>query len=221
MTGAHTVEESQDDRVLGRPSLAGEQTALTRSRIGRGAMEALARYGFDATVEEIAQLSGVSPRTIFRHFKTHDQLILATVKDIFEACGRPAESSAHSRDDLEVWLRELASTVHLRNAEIVGNAFWDIHIPRADPSEPLGEVERLRRHQRTQGVRHVARLAWRAANGEGEPPDDVVLAFALNFSAFTTHALMGAFDQTPEQIGALTAEILLTVLRRAVRIQGD
>ena len=49
------------------PSLAEEQRQLTRSRIRRAAMQVVARRGFDATVEEIARVSGVSPRTIFRH----------------------------------------------------------------------------------------------------------------------------------------------------------
>jgi len=43
-----------------------------------------------------------------------------------------------------------------------------------------------------------------------------MLAFALNFSAFTTQALMVDFDQTPAQIGVLTADILTTLLRRSV-----
>jgi AcrR family transcriptional regulator len=47
-------------------SLAEERQQLTRSRIRRAAMEVVARRGFDATVEEIAEVSGVSPRTIFQ-----------------------------------------------------------------------------------------------------------------------------------------------------------
>ena len=43
-----------------------------------------------------------------------------------------------------------------------------------------------------------------------------MLAFALNFSAFTTQALMIDFDQTPAQIGVLTAQLLRTILRNAV-----
>ena len=70
------------------PSLADEQKQLTRDRIRRAAMVVVARRGFDATVEEIARESGVSPRTIFRHYATQGSLILATVKDMFEACGR-------------------------------------------------------------------------------------------------------------------------------------
>jgi hypothetical protein len=51
----------------------------------------------------------------------------------------------------------------------------------------------------------------------------LALAFALNFSAFTTQALMVDFDQTPAQIGALTADIFKALLRGAVEAQrsGD
>jgi hypothetical protein len=45
------------------------------------------------------------------------------------------------------------------------------------------------------------------------------LAFALYLSAFATQALMVDFDQTPAEIGALTADILKMLLRRAVQAQ--
>jgi hypothetical protein len=59
-------------------------------------------------------------------------------------------------------------------------------------------------------------LSWRAAGGTGEPPDDLILAFALHLSAFTTQALMVDFDQSPAQIGTLTAGVLKLLTRRAV-----
>ena len=105
-------------------SLAEEQKQLTRVRIRRAAMEVLARRGFDATVDEIARVSGVSPRTIFRHYGSHDQLILATVKDMCEACGRkPIEGLPSPSVDLDGWIEGVAITVHTRNAEIFGEAF--------------------------------------------------------------------------------------------------
>ncbi|HLM95204.1 MAG TPA: hypothetical protein VK283_02750, partial [Acidimicrobiales bacterium] len=45
------------------------------------------------------------------------------------------------------------------------------------------------------------------------------LAFALNLSAFTTQALMIDFDQTPAQVGALTADILKAFVKRTVQAQ--
>jgi hypothetical protein len=68
-------------------------------------------------------------------------------------------------------------------------------------------------------VRYITTVAWHTAGGTGDPPVDLESAFALNFSAFTTQALMIDFDRTPEQIGALTADILKTLLRRAVAAQ--
>jgi len=59
------------------------------------------------------------------------------------------------------------------------------------------------------------------AGGTGEPPEDLVLAFALYLSAFATQALMVDFDQTPVQVGALTADILKMLLWRAVDAQRD
>ena len=70
----------------------------------------------------------------------------------------------------------------------------------------------------------MAALAWRSAGGAGEPPEDLTLAFALHLSAHTTQALMADFNRTPAQIGALTADILKTLLHRAVeahRSAGD
>ena len=185
-------------------------------------MEVVARRGFDATVDEIAQVSGVSPRTIFRHYASHDELILATVKDMCEACGRkPIDGLPSPTDDLDGWIEGVALTIHTRNAEIFGEAFWDIHAPRHDTSGVLAEVDTLRHESRTQGVQFLVTLAWEKAGGTGEPPENLLLAFALNFSAFTTQALMIDFDQSPTQIGALTADILKVLLRSAVEAHGS
>jgi AcrR family transcriptional regulator len=191
-------------------------------------LEVVGRRGFDATVEEIAQLSGVSPRTIFRHYASHDRLIAATVKDMFEACGLPRlvenldgwmEGLSRPIEDLDGWIDTLALTFHTRSASIFGAAFWDIHGPRHCASEVLSEVNALRRDYRLRGMSYLVSLAWRTAGGVGEPPKDLELAFALNLSVFTTQALMVDFDQTPAQIGALTADVLKTLLRRAVQTQ--
>jgi AcrR family transcriptional regulator len=217
-------------------SLAEEQRDLTRARIRRAAMEVVARRGFDATVDEIARVSGVSPRTIFRHYASHDRLIAETVRDMFEACGRyPDVGSPRDVDDLaswiddlpqqvadvDGWLEALAVTIHTRMAEVFGTAFWDIYAPPRPGSEALAEVAELCQAYRLRGMHYMAALAWRSAGGVGEPPEDLTLAFALNLSAHTTQALMVDFDRTPAQIGALTADTLKVLLRRAVEIQGS
>jgi AcrR family transcriptional regulator len=191
----------------------------------------VAERGFDATVDEIAQLSGVSPRTVFRHYVSHDRLIAATVRDMFEACGRyPIEGLPGivddldawieklplSFDDLDSWLESLAVTVHTRTARIFGRAFWDIHAPNPTASSALSELAAFRRQYRLQGVGYLTAVAWRTAGGVGDPPQDLVLAFALNLSPFTTQSLMIDFDKNPTEVGILTADILKAFLRRAV-----
>jgi len=198
-------------------SLTEDKKLLTRDRIREAAMKVVAKRGFDATVADIAEVSGVSARTVFRHYGTHDRLILTTVKDMFDACGRgPVEGIPRSTEDLDGWLEGMAMAIHTRNAEIIGDAFWDIHASSHLTSETLAEVADLRREARLRGVRFLANRAWMAAGGTGESPEELVLAFALNFSAFTTQALMVDFDQSPAEIGLLTARILTTLLRRAV-----
>ncbi len=180
-------------------------------------MAVVARRGFDATVAEIADISGVSARTIFRRYASHDQLIASTVKDMFEECGRgPVEGIPRSSEDLDGWLEGIAGTIHTRNAEIIGDAFWDIHAPRYHASDIILELDAYRREYRTRGVRYLTARAWRAAGASGDPPDELVLAFALNFSVFATQALMIDFEQTPAEIGRLTADLLRSLLTRAV-----
>jgi len=234
--GAGDDRTGSEDGAAGErpPTLAEEQQQLTRARIRKAAMVVLARRGFDATVEEIATVSGVSPRTIFRHYVSHDRLVAATVKDMFDVVGqgRTVELPKPGDDlsvwlealptevaDLDTWLDDLAVTVHTRIAEVFGEAFWDIHGPNSTATPALSDVADLRREYRRVGVSFLATLAWHKAGGRGDPPDTLVSAFALNLSAFATQALMIDFDCDPAEVGRLTADILRALVRRAVEAQ--
>ncbi len=226
------VPDLAADQGDNRPnSLAAERQELTRTRIRRAAMAAVAQHGFNTTVEQIAELSGVSPRTIFRHYGSHDRLIAETVRDMFEACGRYPDVGSprdvedlaawidglpQHVDDVDAWLEALAVTIHTRMAEVFGFAFWDIYAPPRPGSEALAEVAELCRAYRLRGMHYMAALAWRSAGGEGEPPEEVTLAFALHLSAHTTQALMTDFGCSPTRVGLLCARILQTILHQAV-----
>ena len=192
-------------------------------------MEVVARQGFDATVEEIANLSGVSARTIFRHYESHDRLIASTVKEMFEACGFPralddvdswvVDNLPNLGEHVEDWIDFLALQFHTRSAEIFGAAFWDIHAPSRRETDALAEVDVLRGNYRVRGIKRLVDLTWHAAGGRGEPPEDLTLAFALHMSVFTTQALMVDFDRTPAEIGELTSDILKLLIRQALETQ--
>ena len=194
-------------------SAPGRESA--RDRIRRAARVVVARRGFDATIEEIACEAGVSQRTVFRQYATRDALIVDAVKDMFEACGaRPIPGLPTPAEDFEGWIIGLARTIHTRNAEIIGQAFWDIHSEHSSPV--LAEVRTLREQYRVKGVRHLAEVAWSMVGGEGPPPDHLTWVFALQFSVFTTQALTVDFELTPSQIGDVTADLLLGALQRAL-----
>lgn len=214
------------DRTKGSKGAAQRDT--TRARIREAALQIVGRDGFDAKVEDIAQLAGVSARTIFRHYESHDQLIAATVKDIYEECGLPPlvenvteqlDEVSRTIDGLDEWIDFVALAFHTRSAEIFGAAFWDIHGPRRRDTEALAHVAVLRHQYRVRGVDHFVRLTWQKAGGVGDPPEDLVLAYALHLSAFTTQALTVDFDRTPTEIAALVADILKVITRRAVAAQ--
>lgn len=144
---------------------------------------------------------------------------MTTVKDMYEAFGSPLPGVPTPDEDFDGWIEGLSLVIHARNAEILGDAFWDIHAPRHNPSEELAEMDAFRREYRLRGIGHLVGLAWKTAGGSGDPPEDLKLAFALNFSAFTTQALMVDFDQTPSQIGTLVAALLTMLIRGAVEAQ--
>jgi len=205
--------DNADDHGNDRTTPA--ERGATRDRIRTAARVIISQKGFDATVDEIAAEAGVSPRTVFRHYPTRDELIVDAVKAMFEAAGqRPVPGLPTPGEDLAGWIEGLATTIHTRNAEIVGQAFWDIHAPHA--SATLAEIRALREQYRVRGVQYLVDTAWVAAGGKGSPPTSLTWVFGLNFSAFTTQALMIDFGLTPEEIGAVTAEILKSALAAAV-----
>ncbi|HUI02310.1 MAG TPA: helix-turn-helix domain-containing protein [Acidimicrobiales bacterium] len=205
--------DSADDHAPGGPAPGGG--GATRDRIRTAARVVIARKGFDATVDEIAAEAGVSPRTVFRHYPTRDELVVDAVKAMFEAAGqRPIPGLPTPDEDLAGWIEGLATTIHTRNAEIVGQAFWDIHAPHS--SATLAEIRALREQSRVRGVQHLVDRAWAAAGGQGAPPTSLTWVFGLTCSAFTTQALMIDFGLTPTQIGAVTADILKSALAAAI-----
>ena len=88
------------------PSLMEERHLITESRIRRAAIEVVARRGFKATIGEVAEVAGVSPRTIIRHCVSHDRLIVDTVKAMFDSWDRGSVEAGLPRpdDDLDGWL---------------------------------------------------------------------------------------------------------------------
>ena len=91
--------------------------------------------------------------------------------------------------------------------------------PSSPASAVLAEVDAVRRDYRLREMSYGVNLAWKAAGGVEEPPKDLVLGFARQSVRVHHPGAHRRFGQTPDQIGALTAEILKMLLRRAVEAQ--
>jgi len=210
----HTVAKRGSDGAHGdhRPTLGEETRAVVRTRIVRGAVAALARSGFDATVDEIALAAGVSRRTVFRHFTTHTELLAAAVDEILESYERLLPGPPPPGVVLDAWLEQTATTLHDLNTRIIGRAFWDLHVaqPGVSPEE--------RDRRRAGFAAQVAQHAWRLADGKGRPPGWVVDAFALQLSGFATNCLA---HYTPERAGRVSARVLTAVLATATNKGHD
>ncbi len=209
--GGHRGDEAR--------SLAAEKRQLTEDRILRAAVAAMALRGFSATVEEVAALAGVSARTIYRYFATHDQLIAAGIREGLTAAGQPIHGLPSVKDDLDGWIERIALEAHTRNAAIIGAAFWDVLGPTPSTSEEIEAARTLRRPARMEWMNGLAAFAWKAAGGTGEPPSSVVTTFALGLSAFTSHALAADFEYGPEETARFAAAMIKERLVEAVEAQ--
>jgi AcrR family transcriptional regulator len=200
-------------------TLAAEKRQVTEERILRATVAAMAQRGFLATVDEIAALAGVSSRTIYRYFASHDQLIAAGIREGLASAGQLISGLPSPHDDLEGWLYRIALEAHVRNATIVGAAFWDVLGPTPSTSREIEEARALRRPMRGKWMIGLSSSAWKAAGGEGKPPDALVKTFALALSAFTFHALAADFDYGPEETARFTASMIKERLTAAVDAQ--
>src|SRR5262245_26209907 len=71
--GGHVVTNTE--------SLRPRQRAQIRTDIRRAAFRLFTERGYDAvTTEEIAAAAGISPRTLFRHIPTKDELLLGPLR---------------------------------------------------------------------------------------------------------------------------------------------
>jgi AcrR family transcriptional regulator len=69
-----------------------------RKRVIKAARDCMARDGLDAQMEEIARRAGVGVGTVYRHFKTKDELVEALAGERFERL-RDLALEAIARDD--------------------------------------------------------------------------------------------------------------------------
>jgi AcrR family transcriptional regulator len=197
-----------------RPSLRDDSRSRARARIIQGALVALATFGLGATIEEVAEAAGVSRRTVFRHFPSHGELLAASIYQGLSALDNHAPQPPSPGTDIEQWLIDSVVVLHTAVRELLGRAFWDIHIDRpGTPSEVKAAIDVIA-VERKRFAGQLATSTWTALGGEGAVPSWVADTFSVQVSGFATNALP---QYSAEETGRLSARILWIVLAEALK----
>lgn len=65
----------------GSPRPLRADAARNRTSLLDAARDAFSRHGVSASLDDVARAAGVGPGTLYRHFPTRDQLVLAVIDD--------------------------------------------------------------------------------------------------------------------------------------------
>src|ERR1022692_1579714 len=213
---ASDLESASATTPAQRPSLREDSRSRASTRIVQGALVAMARSGLDVTIDEVADTAGVSRSTVFRHFASHGELIAAAISQGLSVLGTHVPSVPPAGTDVESWLSDTVVTLHTVMRQLLGRAFWDIHIDRpGTPPEVIAAIDdiAIQRKRFTEGL---AGAAWTALGGENHPPRWVIDSFSQQVSGFATYALP---RYSAQETGQLSAKILWLVLGAALEEQ--
>lgn len=196
-------------------SLADEQREVARARITRAARKVLAERGLATTVDEVAAAAGVSRRTVFRHFATREGLFAAAIEEGLRAYAEQIPRPV-ADGDLGEWLLDVLLAAHRLNARN-GRVYWELAAFEPELTGELAVVAADRRERRRRFATNVTTRMWKARGGRGRPPWWLVDAVAVHLSGFTTQALGGDFDRTPDDVARVSARVLEAALDHALQ----
>jgi AcrR family transcriptional regulator len=148
------------------------------------ARQLVLRSGLDVTMDQLAEASQVSRRTLFRLFASRDNLLAAA----FDAgMSNYRDSLPHFGGDLPAWLRATCDAAHRMNSTI-GPGFFEL-ASRPDLSAELAAVEGRRRAAFAAAIADIAGTLWSAAGGRGRAPRRLTNIVSAHLSPFFTAAM--------------------------------
>lgn len=155
------------------------------------ARRSVLQNGLDVTMDQLAEVTGVSRRTLFRLFDSREKLVGAA----FEAgmSGYLRQLPSYEGAEPDRWLRETCDTAHRMNSTI-GPGFFELASRRDLPAD-LAAAERRRRHDFRGAMADIAATLWRAAGGPGESPAGLNTTVTAHLSPYFTAALVVDADR--------------------------
>ncbi len=212
---ADPLDDSLGDAAGDTASTEGTSARERAQRkIIKAARTAMATRGLETTVDDVAEIAGISRRTVFRHFGTREHLLARALRAGLESYGSnlPLHREGEAVDQ---WLRRLLGVVHGIN-EGNGRIYWEITALQTQLDGELRDAADARREARVRFVGKVTEKLWSLSGGEGEIPAWLSDTVAVHLSAFTTQSLRLDFDRSPEEIAEMSTEVLLSAAATAV-----
>lgn len=190
---------------MGTASLRDQQAALARERILRAVAGLLERDdAAELTVPQVAELSGVSLRTVYRYFPTREELLAAAGRWIGGELLNQGYPS--SLDDVADSFERACNEFDERPGLVRAMAL----------SEVGREARRSRRRERLAAIRHVLDEEVGGLTERELRQAEAVLAYLHNMLAYTTlreeQGLSG--EETGEALGWAIRTLVADLRRR-------
>ena len=168
--------------------------------------------GLDATMDQLADATGVSRRTLFRHFTSREKLLAAA----FDSGMVDYRHQLPTYDgDLRGWLLDTCEAAHRMNA-VIGPGFFEL-ASRSDLPTDLADVEQRRRREFRDAMADIARTAWTATGHRGKPPKALIGTITAHLSPHFTAALVIDAGER----WSVAAELAYTAVLAALDLSPD
>ena len=165
--------------------------------------------GLEVTMDQIAAATGVSRRTLFRHFASRERVIV-------EAFTAGMDGYAHQlppfSGDRDSWLKQTCLAAHRLNTGS-GPGFWALTY-RTDLPAELRELETTRRARQRSAAKNVARTLWRASGRHSLPPPTLTACVLAHICPYFTGAVVIEGDQTWQDAAQLAYDAIHAQLCR-------
>jgi AcrR family transcriptional regulator len=182
--------------------LAGHQHILTAAR------RIVIDVGLDVTMDQIAEATGTSRRTLFRYFTTRERLIAEAFTAGMEDYAKQLPAFDGDRDE---WLWQTCLAAHRMNTGS-GPGFWALATRNDLPAE-LAEIEEKRRALQRAAAQSVAQALWRASEREGKPPRALTLCVTSHLCTYFTGAVIAEGGGQWRDAAELAFEAIMEKLR--------